>query len=234
LIFKWHFPKLHANYAGGSHMNHSISKLIRVLAILCVFSSSAFAQRGMFGIRVGYLDPKDTKSGIMVGGQWGTAVDESVDLGLSFDVFHKTYIERSLVAEETVNGTTTKTYETEMEYARTAIPLMLEVNVKIPTSRYRQVGYLITGGLGYEFLWSKENNYQAQIKQSRRFGNFGWLVAAGVFYKVGSRSTFTLQGLYSSFEVSRSIEKSVRGLPVSERVDLSGFGFRVGVLLDLR
>ncbi len=199
---------------------------------LTLLAVTAQAQRGMIGIHAGYMNPKDTKSGLVIGGNWGTSIDESVAIGVGFDVFHTSYTEETAVASETINGMTTKTYMTEMEYARTILPLMAEIDVKIPMGRY--MGYLIRGGLGYSFLWSKEKNYEKNTNETRNYNGFTWQAAAGLYYDIGSRSTFTADLFYNNCEVSRDVKKSTEGLPVSERVDLSGLGIRVGVLLNLR
>jgi hypothetical protein len=206
---------------------------IFLLLTVCLFSSLALAQRGSLGIHAGYMNPKDTKSTFMVGGMWGTAIDEAVDVGIGFDIIHKSYTERTKVADASGPADINYgTYYDELTYSRTILPLMLEIDMKIPTSRY--LGYLIRGGLGYSWLWSKEKNYNEKTDETRNFSGFGWLASAGVYYHIGSRSTFTVDLFYLNNTVSRDAKETKQGLPVSERVDLSGLGARVGVLLDLR
>jgi hypothetical protein len=186
----------------------------------------------MVGIHAGYLNPKDVKSGLSVGGTWGTSVDESVDIGIGFDVYHKSYQEETQVAKETRDDIKSETVATELEYSRTVLPIMAEINVKVPMGRY--MGYFLRGNIGYSFLWSKEKNYQEKTNETRSFSGFGWQAAAGIYYEIGSRSTLTADLFYNRNEVSRDVENSTAGLPISERVDLSGLGLRLGVLLDLR
>jgi hypothetical protein len=209
-----------------------IRVLIISALILMALSTAVLAQRGMIGVHAGYMNPKDTKSGLVVGGNWGTSIDESVSIGLGFDFFHTAYNEETRVASETANGMTTKTYMTEMEYSRTILPLMAEIDVKIPMGRY--LGYLIRGGLGYSFLWSNEKNFEKKTNENRNYDGFTWQAAFGLYYDVGSRSTFIVDLFYNNGEVSREVKKSTEGLPVSERVNLSGLGVRVGVILTLR
>jgi hypothetical protein len=202
-----------------------------VILILITFSYG-YSQKGVLGIHAGYLNPKDAKGGLMVGGTFGTAIDEAVDIGVGFDVFHKAYSDASVVAQENQTGLTSKTYVTTVDYSRTIIPLNLIVNVKIPAGRY--LGYFVHGGIGYQFLISQEKNYETDKEQTRKFGGLGWQGGAGLYYHVGRRSTFTLNLLYNSCEVSRGVEESTEGLPISERINLSGFGFRIGVLIDMK
>ncbi|MBN1543501.1 hypothetical protein JW992_15275 [candidate division KSB1 bacterium] len=190
------------------------------------------AQQGIIAIHAGYLNPKDTKGGLMVGGMIGKAIDEAVEIGLGFDIFHKSYSDYSTVSQLDMPGMSTEIEETEVDYARTIIPLHFMVNVKIPSGRY--FGYLLRGGVGYQFLISREKNYELDSSETRTYGGLGWQGAAGIYYYIGSRSTFVADVLYNSCEVSRSIDKSTRGLPVTERVKLSGLGFQVGVIIDIK
>lgn len=212
-----------------------ISKHIRsmtaVLTILFI-SSAAFAQRGMLGIHAGFIKPNDIKSGLSVGGTWGTSVDEAVDIGIGFDVFHRSYQEETQVAKYTSDDIKSETIVTELEYSRTVIPIMAEINVKVPMGRY--MGYLLRGNLGYAFLWSKEKNYEEGTNETRNFNGWCWQAGAGIYYEIGSRSTLTGDIFYNNSKVSRKVENTTAGLPMSERVDLSGFGVRLGVLLQVR
>jgi hypothetical protein len=93
---------------------------------------------------------------------------------------------------------------------------------------------LIRGGLGYSFLWSNEKNYEKKSNETRSYNGFTWQAGAGIYYDIGSRSTFLADLFYTNGTVGRDVKSSTAGLPVEERVDLSGLGVRVGVLLNLR
>ena len=203
------------------------------LAILIFgFLSNSFGQSGIFAVQAGYLNPKDAKAGLMVGGTFGTSIDEAVDLGIGIDIFHNSYSDESHVASSDQSGLSTNTYITNVEYTRTIIPINLVINVKLPVCRY--MGYFIRGGIGYQFLFSKEKNYELEKNETRRFGGLGWQGGAGLYYDVGRRSTVIADIFYNNAKVSRSVENSVKGLPTSERISLSGLGFRLGVILDMR
>jgi hypothetical protein len=192
--------------------------------------------RSALAIMAGYMNPKDTEGGMMLGASYGLSVDEAVNLGMGIDLFHKTYDQKAEVASIDEPGLTSQIDTLQIEYSRTIIPLMLVVDIKMPAKRLfpeRQLyfGYFVHAGLGYEFLISKEKNYDPEIntEQSRSFGGLGWRVGGGVFYDVGSRSTLSAAVIYNNSEVSRGIKESNKGLPISERVNLSGLGFRVGL-----
>lgn len=201
--------------------------------ILCAFPFRSLIAQGnsTFGVSAGYLNPKDTKHGMLFGLSVGKAFDEAVDIGLGLDVFHTSYTEETTVAKTVDNGMTIEKTMTSVEYSRTILPLTLNVNVKVPAGRY--FGYYFRGGLNYEFLFSKEKNYKLNITENRNFGGMGWHGAAGIYYLIGSRSTFIANVLYNNCTVKHDLQKSVEGLPITEKVNLSGLGFRVGVMVDI-
>ncbi|HNR67206.1 MAG TPA: hypothetical protein PKN04_00945 [bacterium] len=206
--------------------------ILLLLAMLFCGAFAVYAQQGLFAIHAGYYGPKDTKGGLSVGGILGKAIDEAVDIGIGFDIFHKSYSDRSLVSRIDQTGLSGEIEETEVDYTRTIIPLHLLAQMKIPSGRY--FGYLLRGGVGYQFLISQEKNYELDTSATHTYGGLGWHGAAGVYYYIGSRSTFIADLFYNSSEVSRDIEESQRGLPVTERVNLSGMGFQVGVVIDIK
>jgi len=208
--------------------------LMGLLALVCTplvpYSYGQANNKVVIG--AGYLDPKGAKGSMLVGFIFQRGVDEAVDVGIGVDLFHKKYSEESEVAQENLQGLTTKTYTTSVDYSRTIIPVTLNLDVKIRITS--NLGYLIHGGISYQFLISKEKNYELNSTQTRNFGGLGWQGSGGIYYKVGARSRLLLNAFYNSCEVSREVKESQLGLPVSERVDLSGLGFKIGVALDLR
>ena len=198
-----------------------------------LFPTIVWAQSGsVLAINAGYLNPKDAKGGMLVGLMLGTSVDEAVDIGVGVDFYYKTYSEESRVQGPTQAGGTSEFITTTVDYSRTIIPLNVSINVKLPTSQY--FGYNLRGSVGYQFLLSREKNYELDVDKTRKFGGIGWQAAAGLFYHVGTRSTLLADVFFNSCEVSRSLGKTTEGLPVTERVDLSGLGFRVGISLDIK
>ncbi|HPG40816.1 MAG TPA: hypothetical protein PLP19_16395 [bacterium] len=138
------------------------------ILLTLVIASTGFAQRGnAFNVSAGYVNPTDLKGGMFFGFMFGMVVDDAVNVGLGVDVFHKSYSETSEVASEETEGMSKTTYETSVDYTRTMLPINLLVNVKIPTSPY--YGYFIRGGLGYDLLFSKEENYELNKEQSNCF-----------------------------------------------------------------
>lgn len=203
-----------------------------VLSMLIFTIIEAKAQGSqVISFNAGMFNPKDSKAGFFGGMMFGISVDEAVDIGVSADIYRKTYTERTKVEQYKNAGGTFSTEADKFEYSRTLLPIMLNLNVKVPGNRYGDYGYFLRGRLGYEWLFSKETNYESKpvTEDNRRYSGFGWGLDIGLYYRVGSRSTLTVSGLYNSCEVSKSKGKTDAGLPISDRTDVSGLGFQVGV-----
>ncbi len=210
-----------------------MSVMLAIVFSMFAFTHIVHAQAGsVLHVNAGYLNPNDSKGGMLIGVMLGKEIDDAVDVAFGVDFMHKTYSDQTPVATEEAAGTTIQTEEKLVDYTRTILPLKIALNVKIPAGRY--FGYYINGSLSYQFLFSKEKNYDLETSESRTYKGLGWQAAGGIFYHVGSRSTLTTEVFYNSCEVTRDLEKSTKGLPVSERIDLSGLGFRLGVILDIR
>ena len=205
----------------------------KLLFIIFILGSCAFAQ-GNLDIRAGFLAPQDTKNGMMFGVSLGNSFDEAVKIGIGADFYHKSYSKMTQVAIEEGKLTEISTERKLVDYSRTIIPINLDIRVKIPAAQVYNFGYFVKGGLSYQLLWSQETNYETDTKDMRRFGGLGWQAGAGVYYQIGSRSTAYAGLLYNSCEVSRDITKGEKSLPVAQYVNLSGFGFQIGIELDMQ
>jgi hypothetical protein len=195
-----------------------------------MIAQPAAAQLHVSAIKLGYLNPKDTKAGFIIGTEISDYVDESVSVGLSVNLFRKTFIAETAVAERNFeSGVRETTIQRELEFNTTFIPLMGQATVNIPSSG--NLGWYVGGGLGYEFLWNNEKNFTSQpVTSDRRFyKGFAWLLDAGLRYRVGSRSSLLLEAFYHNSAVKRNKTNSPAGLPVWSEVDLSGLGFRFGL-----
>jgi len=214
--------------------------LLLVMMINLIIPSTSNAQisarglkRTMFTIQAGYLSPRDIDKSMLVGAMIMSNFDDAVDLGLGFDVFQKTYTRETEVEDEQFRSN-----YAQVQFKRTAIPLYATIRVKIPglfssQTEGRSFGPFARVSLSYQFLNSEDNNYEAGIKEKRRYKGLGWQAGAGFYYRVGSRSTLIAEALYNNCIVSRDISNPKHSLPMSERVNLSGIGIRIGVELDL-
>jgi hypothetical protein len=94
------------------------------------------------------------------------------------------------------------------------------------------LGFYFGGSLAYELLFDKYTNYRTGEKDNPNFRGFGWMARAGLEYKLGSRSSLTVEGFYNSCKV-KSDRKKISGIPSWKEVDLSGFGIKGGLRLEL-
>lgn len=182
-------------------------------------------------IRGGYLNPKATKAGLILGGSYGISIDERVDLSLGISYFHKNYSQESDVADTSFpSGIIQKTVKKELEYNTTLLPISASANIRIP---FQPPVYWYAGGsITYQFLFNTENNFEEGVKEKRIYRGWGWMVRAGIEYTIGSRSSLILEAFYNIGKVKRNVEETVKGLPIWEEVDMKGLGFRTGLRLE--
>lgn len=184
-------------------------------------------------LKAGYFNPKSSKNGFIFGAGYSWIVDESVDIGVAVDYFRKNYTEETQIAQSvSVSGTVEDEIRTDAEFTTNILPIYGVLNVKFPAGTY--LDYFLSGGLGYEMLFSKEQSFGENSKSTSRFySGFKWIVSGGVMYRVGSRSSFLAEVFYDGTKVSRDKKDEV-GAPVRYEVDLSGIGFRVGIRMGFQ
>ncbi len=201
---------------------------IAVVIALLLFSLPAFGQLRPSALKIGYLNPKDAQPGLLLGGDFTFPIDETVDMGFSTNLYYRNYKKLSQVAAPGYSaGINETTLQQELEYTTLSVPIYAILNIFVPTSRY--FGYQLQGGLGYEFLFNKENNYVEKRSERRFYKGLSWVVSAGFQYRIGSRSSLVGELLYHSARPSRNRSETPEGLPIWSEVNLSGFGFRFGI-----
>lgn len=206
---------------------------LSVLTLILALPVFSFSQSTVTTIRFGQLNPKDAKSGLMLGLNYGTVVDERVDAGISADLFWKNYTKETLIDANTSEGSVTEsTYMREIDFKTILLPIMANVNVRIPLEEYSPFFFVFGGGIGWEFLFNQEKNYIEDKEDKRFYSGFGYMLNAGILYQIGSRSSILAELGYNGSKVSRD-KDTVAGLPVWNEVNVSGFMFRVGLRLGL-
>ncbi len=210
-----------------------MKRFVLVTAILfvigaCLENSVAFGQTlSATTIKAGYFNPKGSKAGFIFGGSYSWIVDESVDIGIAVDYFRKAHKQETKIADSlTAGGIVINEITKEAEFTTNIVPIYGLINVKFPAGY--SLDYFVSGGLGYEMLFSKEQNFVKNEKTSRFYSGFKWILSAGIVYRIGSRSSFMVEALYDGTKVSRD-KKNEAGTPTRDEVNLSGFGIRVGI-----
>lgn len=200
-------------------------------AILLLTASKSSAQLHISGIRLGYLDPKDSKAGLMLGMDLTGKVDESVELGATVSVFRRNYQKITPVAKLASDGGLVETtVQKELEFTTLFLPIMGQAIIHFSDEDFH---WFANGGLGYEMLWNHENNFVDRKKERRFYSGFAWMVGGGFQYRLGSRSAMIAEIFYHDAKVKRNETKSTEGLPVWSQVNLSGLGFRGGLRFGL-
>lgn len=206
----------------------TVRPILLASVVLLLVAQPAAAQLHFSAIKLGYMNPKDTKSGFIIGTEISDQIDESVSLGLAVNLFRKNFTAQSAVAERDFQGGTHETtIQRELEFTTTFLPIMAQASVNIPSSG--NLGWYVGGGLGYEFLWNNENNFVDKTSDRRFYKGFAWLLDAGLRYRVGSRSSLLFEVFYHNASVKRNKTSSPAGLPVWSEVNLAGLGFRFGL-----
>ncbi len=213
-------------------MKGTLSLAAGVLAVLLAAPLARAQGESVYGVEVGYRNPKATQPGFLIGGIYGVAADEAVDLGVGFDFFRRKYTKETEVASQDFpSGVHETTVQRELEYTTTILPIYGFLTIKMPIN-YSSSVYL-EGTLGYTFLFSNERNYEEQVEAKRTYHGMAWRMGGGLMHRIGSRSALKIGVFYHSAEVSREKKESRRGLPVWKSVDLSGIGVRIGVRIGI-
>jgi len=190
---------------------------IFVLAVLGAGSLIAQSMR-VLELQAGYMDPKGTPAGLIFGGNYGISIDERVDVSFGLSYFHKSYKKETTVSSSTGPSGVTMTHVVQnYEYGTSLLPLAFNVTVHVPIQP--PLSWYVGGGLSYQFLFQKENNYDDNVSFKHTYKSGGWQLRAGVEYQIGSRSSLILEAFNNNCKVkSDDIE-----------VDVSGIGFKAGV-----
>jgi hypothetical protein len=199
-------------------------------AISLLAAQNSPAQLHISGIRLGYIDPKDSKAGLMLGMDLTGKVDESVELGAAVNVFRRNYQKFTTVAQSvSAGGLVETTVQKDLEFTTFFLPIMGQAIIHFSEDDFH---WFANGGLGYEMLWNNENNFVDGKKERRFYSGLAWMAGGGFQYRIGSRSAMIAEVFYHDAKVKRN-ETKKQGLPVWSQVNLSGLGFRGGLRFGL-
>ncbi|MBU1882299.1 hypothetical protein KKA08_09690, partial [bacterium] len=157
----------------------------------------------------------------------GRAVDDRIEFGLTADLYIRKFKQETEVGPNPGSGGTD--IQTEIEYSMYALPIMAQLTVNIMPQAI-VIPYAAVA-VGYEMVYSSESNYELDETDRRFYGGFGWQLAIGGKYYIGSSSALFGELFYNGATVKRNKGSNEAGFPVSEELDFSGLGFRVGIWL---
>jgi hypothetical protein len=206
---------------------------ISMLVLFLLGAGAAFAEKEKsLTVRVGYVNPENARPGVAVGGSFGSSFNGIVSLGLGTDVYYRNYTKDTEVAETVdANGVTITTVQRELQYSTLIFPIMAELNLKIPI--VWNFSIFGDGGVGFEFLRTKVQNYQDSVSEKKWYAGFAWDVGGGLMYEIGNDTDIYLEGFYKNSKVRRDLDGASEFLPIFEEVNLSGFGVRLGIALSI-
>jgi hypothetical protein len=202
------------------------------LLIIILVNSLAFSQRETSTVKLGYFNPSASEGGFIIGYEGGKFIDYGFNFGWSIDWFHKSYVDKELVAEfnefygiagGSINELRAKTNLHDF-------PIMLDATAKFPVSPFMNA--FISGGIGAEVLIIHYRNFQ-NTDESELQGafDFNWRLGFGIGYELGRRSEIfgeiTYHSSMPSWEYDVTDNRGIKRT-FEREFDMSGVMARIG------
>lgn len=159
-----------------------------ILILMCFLTTTISAQWGTSSIKLGVFSPAATDGGFIIGFDAGQFADKNFSWNVSFDWFHKNYIDKKLIAElNNYYGTTGTINELRAKTNIHDFPVMFNVIVKFPINPRSQI--YLTGGVGGEMLLINFRNFQKPEQDEFEVAfDYNWRVGVGAAFALGTRS----------------------------------------------
>jgi len=178
-------------------------------------------------LHVGFFDPKEFSSaGLVVGGRFGTAVDEHIQLGVDVDWRYKSERQTDVVSQQALPGGGTAQVTRVLSRATSNfVPIMGYIQVgggpDLPISPY------VGAGAGWEGYFISADDFNSGTHFDASYGGFGWQMWAGAQMALGPRSHLIGEVFINQAELGRDVDQG--GQTYRETVNLDGTGARFGV-----
>jgi len=176
--------------------------------------------------------PSATEGGFIIGYEGGKYIDSGFNLGSSIDRFHKSYVDKKLVAEvnEFVGIASGSINELRAKTNIHDFPVMLTATAKFPVSPF--VNAFISGGIGAEVLIIHYRSFE-NTDESELHGafDFNWRLGFGLGYQIGRRSEIFGEIAYHSSTPSWEYDVTDnygRKRTFEREFDMSGIMARIG------
>ena len=201
-------------------------KKMTILVFLILAANTILGQQASYSeFKAGILNPKDAKTGWMFTYGTGQTIDESFSWLVEFNLYKKTYDERSKVYNEDLDE---YTVTQEIQNNSWLAPIMFKITFDKKIAPASPIIIRGSAGVGYQFMWNTEKNYETGKDQSLFYHGFAYQVSAGAGLQVSSSAIIFGEAFYHGGKVKRDKE-DINGFPTWAEKDVSGLGFRVGI-----
>ncbi|MCB0287352.1 MAG: hypothetical protein KDE57_11895 [Calditrichaeota bacterium] len=181
-------------------------------------------------LKAGGLTPKDVETGFLGGMSIGRNIDDRFFWGLEADVFKTNYRKETVIAEfvDPSNQISYNEIQVELDFSTTITSFYWQIYYETAVSN--NVLFLRgLSGIGWSFIWNKENNFVDDVKRTRFFNGFTWQASAGLGVRASKLGLVFVDLYYQNAKPRKSDNRVEENLPVFQEIDLTGFGIRVGV-----
>jgi opacity protein-like surface antigen len=188
-----------------------------LIILLCTSTSFAFRGKTM-DLKLGFLNPGDAKTGFIIGGRFGSQIDNRINVGISLDFYRNSGYDYSSDGDDNEKIV-------DARFSSNILPIMIDLTADFPLKTNKEITPFAHLGLGYEVLWNKEEyRDNPDDDDTRTYTGFGWMIGGGVFYKIGYNSDLIVELFYNHCTAKRD-----EGKWVIQEMDISGLGARAGI-----
>lgn len=211
-------------------MNRSLLILLIAFFLMPLVEELQAQQSRPFAeFKFGTRNPEDTGTGNFFGISTGRRLDDRLYWGIEFDYFKSSYLKETTIATDTTGGITVNTRVLELDFATRIASLQMQIYYELKLGKQSPFYYRASVGAGGEFIWNNENNFLQDIERTRFFSGFGWKAATGIALKVSRSGVIFWDIAYNNATARKNRERNEQGLPIFQEIDVSGFGFQVGI-----
>lgn len=180
-------------------------------------------------LKLGQLKPKDSGSGTTAGLSMGRRIDDRLWWGFEGGFFKSSFTKATVVPDTVFGNNVVSTKQVQLDYTTTMLSLFLNLSYELRLNPNNRFYYRASAGAGWEFIWNKEKNYVDNVFRTRTFNTPALQLTTG--FGIGISRTSLIFGdiVYNMAKARSSSTTNEAGLPTYQEINMSGFGFRVGV-----
>ncbi len=181
-----------------------------------------------YEFKVGTRYPLDASNGLMGGLGLGWNFDDRFFNGFEVNFFASNYNAARVVAEFTNGGNDFVEKEVTLQFATYIISPLLLMYYETPISTTDLLYFRSSAGLGWTFVWNKEENFEEGVRDTRFLHGLSWQASVGLGIKASDHGMVFIDVFYQ-YAVPRSSKTVREGLPTFSEFNLSGVGIWAGV-----